>query len=143
MKAITLALALALVVPAPPPAWADQVAQVFEAPLERVWEATRTALRDQDWGIDDSDRALGTIVTKTHLLQGGEGVWIVGNELRVRLRVSVVSLSATSVRVAVERELLRRERVLWTAKDEPVHLTTADATYERAVLRAVTARLGG
>lgn len=143
MKAIVRALALAISLLTARPAAADQVTQVFEAPLERVWAATRTALDDQDWGIDDSDRALGTIVTKTHLLQGGEGAWIVGKELRLRLRVSVVPLSAAQVRVSVEREMLRRERVLWTAKDEPVHVTTVDATYERALLRAVAARLGG
>lgn len=137
VRALTIGVLLHLLAP---PASADMVTQVFEIPLERAWEAAFAVLDGQDWGVDDFDRALGVIVTKTHRLQGG-GAWI-SNELRVRLRLSVLPLSSTHVRVSVERELLRRERVLWAERDERVHVTTMDTTYERAVLRAIAARLG-
>ena len=138
---MTAALAFGIGVLLVAPASADMVTQVFEVPLERAWEAAFAALEGQDWGVDEFDRALGLIVTKTHRLEGG-GVWIVTKQLRVRLRLSVLPVTDTHVRVSIDREWLRRERVLWVENDERVHLTTPDTTYERAVLRAIAAQLG-
>ncbi len=142
MSKITAALAVAIgILVLASTASGDTVTEIFEVPLDRAWDAAFAAL-DQQWGVDEFDRSIGVLVSKTHRLSDA-GVWIVMRQLRVRLRMSVVPVTATQVRVSVQRELLRRERVLWMEKDERVHQDTADATYELAVMRAIAARLGG
>jgi len=142
MKGISTAVAVALaVLLVASVASGDVVTEVFEVPLDRAWDAAFAAV-DQEWGVDEFDRALGLLLSKTHRISD-PGAWVIIQQLRVRLRLSVLPVTATQVRISVERELLRRTRVLWDEKDERVHATAADSTYERAVMRAIAARLGG
>jgi len=141
MGKITAAVAVAIgILALVSTASGDTVTELFDVPVEQAWSAAFAAL-DQQWGVDEFDRAIGVLVSKTHRLSDA-GVWIIMRQLRVRLRLSVLPVTASQVRVSVERELVRRKRVLWVERDERVQQTTADATYELAVMRDIAARLG-
>jgi len=141
MSKITAAVAVAIgILALVSTASGDTVTELFDVPVEQAWNAAFAAL-DGQWGVDEFDRAIGVLVSKTHRLSDA-GVWIIMRQLRVRLRLSVLPVTASQVRVSVERELVRRKRVLWVERDERVQQTTADATYELAVMRDIAARLG-
>lgn len=141
MGKITAAVAVAIgVLALVSTASGDTVTELFDVPLEQAWNAAYASL-DQQWGVDEFDRAIGVLVSKTHRLSDA-GVWIIMRQLRVRLRLSVLPVTSSQVRVSVQRELVRRKRVLWVERDERVQQTTADATYELAVMRDIAARLG-
>ena len=128
---------------AAPATASDPLTRVFAAPVERVWPATLTALAAQGWEIDDVDPTVGAITTRSHRLQGDDaGPWARNTRLRLRLTVRPVDTERT--RVLVERELFRRERVLWVERDEPVALVDparAGGDLERFLFAAIARAL--
>jgi hypothetical protein len=121
----------------------DLLTREFPAPAERVWTATLAVLASQGWGVDDADQTIGAITTKSHRFQGDEtGMW--SKTTRLRLRLSVIPLAEERTRVAVEREVFRRERVFWVVRDERANVVDparADAELERALLSAIAGAL--
>ena len=128
-----LLVTLALNVPA---AAAEPVAQMFNAPMERVWTTVESVLKQLGWDIDRKDRAIGMITTESRRLEGEDyGVYAKGLRHRLTLHVKAASDSRTTV--TVERDTFRRERILWIDKDEP-----ANAGGGTEVQRAVLASIG-
>jgi hypothetical protein len=143
MKAIMAALLLVLGLLVTPGTASDPLRRVFPAPVERVWTATLTALATQGWGLDDADRTIGAITTKSHRVQGDDGgPW--ARNTRLRLRVTVLPVDAARTTVAVEREVFRRERVFWVERDERidvVDLARVEGELERFLLSAIARAL--
>ena len=117
-----------------PSARAAEVTQSFAAPMDRVWEVTRAVLRQQNWEIDKEDRTIGWISTKPRRVEGEEyGVYMKGTVHKLVLHVKAASASRTTV--GVERTVVKRERIMWIEKDEPV--TVTDREVEQALLAAI------
>ena len=137
MKAIAaLALAVALVTPA---LAADPVTRTYAADFDRVWAAAENALTAEGWRVDDAARPLGLLVTKTQRLAGDDdGMQAITQ--RVRLRLTLTAAGAGKTRVQVQREVFRRERVLWIERDEGVPI--ADGLGERAAEERVLGAIG-
>jgi uncharacterized lipoprotein len=140
MKPATVALLLVLVLAAAVPA-AEPVAQTFNAPVDRVWTVTEAVLKQLGWDIDKKDRTIGMIGTDSRRVEGEDyGVYAKG--VRHRLTLSVKAASENRTTVTVERELFRRERILWMDKDEAI--STASDTkreVERSILAAIARAL--
>ncbi len=133
MKAVALVLAL-LVVAVAPAAGADPVTRTFSAPADRVWTVTEAVLKHLGWDIDKTDRAVGLISTDSRSVEGEDyGVYAKGTRHRLRLQIKAVG--ATQASVTVDRELFKRERILFVDKDEPLKAT--DQSVERALLDAI------
>ena len=142
MKALLMAtLLITGLLSAPAQAWAP-LAQVFPAPVDRVWTATLAAVETQ-WGLDESDRTIGAIRTRSHRIEGDRpSLW--SKTLRVRLRVSVIPLDDSQTRVIVTRELFRRERLPWGERDERTDVNDpaqVAGELERHLLRAIARTL--
>jgi len=126
-----VALTLTAVTPA---VAADPVARTFGAPAERVWTVTEAVLKHLGWDIDKADRAVGLISTDSRRVEGEDyGVYAKGTRHRLRLQIKPVGERQASV--TVQRELFKRERILFVDKDEP--LTATDQSVERGVLEAI------
>ena len=114
------------------------VSRTFANPADRVWFAVQIALAGQGWKIEETDPAAGRMVTDVRSVDFKEfGVYGVGT--RHLLRVTVQAVGQTGTSVAVERELFREERLLWTSSRKPVE--TTDRSVENALLDAVQAAL--
>ena len=139
MKSSVSALLLALLLAAPPvPAADDEVKGTFAAPLDRVWYATETVLKQLGWKIDKADRTVGWITTDHRGLEGEEyGVYAKGT--RHRIRVIVKDAGSGRTVVTVERTVSKHERILFVDKDEPI--PTSDRTVERDVLTQIAKAL--
>jgi hypothetical protein len=138
MKAATVVLLLVLVLTAAMPAAAEPVAQTFNAPVDRVWTIAEAVLKQLGWEIDKQDRTIGMIGTESRRVEGEDyGVYAKG--VRHRLTLSVKAASDNRTTVTIERELFRRERILWMDKDEPI--STASDT-KREVERSILAAIG-
>jgi hypothetical protein len=138
MKGATVALLLVLVLAAAMPAAAEPVAQTFTAPVDRVWSVTEAVLKQLGWEIDKKDRTIGMIGTDSRRVEGEDyGVYAKG--IRHRLTISLKAASDNRTTVTIERELFRRERILWMDKDEPI--STASDT-KREVERSILAAIG-
>jgi hypothetical protein len=133
-KRVVASMMVALAMLAGPPVQAAEVTQSFAAPIDRVWEVTRAVLRQQDWEIDKEDRTIGWISTKPRRVEGEEyGVYMKGTVHKLVLHVKAVSTARTTV--GVERNVFKRERIMWIEKDEPVAVT--DRQVEKALLAAI------
>ena len=96
------------------------------------------ALAGQGWKIEETDPAAGRMVTDVRSVDFKEfGVYGVGT--RHLLRVTVQAAGQRGASVAVERELFREERLLWTSSRKPVE--TTDRSVEAALLDAIQAAL--
>ena len=138
MKGATVALLLVLVLAAAMPAAAEPVAQTFNAPVDRVWSIAEAVLKQLGWEIDKKDRTIGMIGTDSRRVEGEDyGVYAKG--IRHRLTLSLKAASDNRTTVTIERELFRRERILWMDKDEPI--STASDT-KREVERSILAAIG-
>jgi hypothetical protein len=116
------------------PVQAADVTQSFAAPIDRVWEVARAVLRQQDWEIDKEDRTIGWISTKPRRVEGEEyGVYMKGTVHKLVLHVKAAAAARTTV--AVERNVFKRERIMWIEKDEPIAVTSRDV--EKALLAAI------
>jgi hypothetical protein len=122
-------------------AWGQTVSpasRTFASPPDRVWFAVQKALTGEGWKIEETDPVAGRMVTDVRSVDFKEfGVYGAGTRHRLRLTVQAVDQTRTSV--AVERELFREERLLWTSNRKPVE--TTDRSVENALLEAVQAAL--
>ena len=136
MKFATLAVLLLLVIASVAPA-AEPVAQTFNAPVDRVWTITEAVLKQLGWDIDKQDRSIGMIGTESRRVEGEDyGVYAKGVRHRLTLYVKAASDNRTTV--TVERELFRRERILWIDKDEPFASSASTSRdVERSILTAI------
>jgi len=128
---VGLALAVALVTPA---LAGDPVELTYPADFDRVWTVAEKALKAEGWGIDDAARPLGVFVTKTQRVPGSDDA---------RLRVTLTTAGVSQTRVQIQREMIRRERILWGERDSGG--ASADAlaqrTLEERVLAAIAREL--
>jgi hypothetical protein len=134
MKQLFVALIFAGSAVAAAVATAEEVAQTFNAPVDRVWSVTEAVLKQLGWDIDKADRSIGWITTESRVVEGEDyGVYAKGT--RHRLRLIVKEAGGTTTRVSVERSLFKRERILFVDNDEP--LTTDDRSVEQSILSAI------
>jgi hypothetical protein len=113
---------------------ANPVEQAFRAPVDRVWATTLSVLKVMDWDIDKEDRTIGMIATKSRRIEGEEfGVYAKGTRHRLRLLIKAIDNARTNV--SIEREVFKRERILFVDKDEPMMAT--DQNVEKALLDAI------
>jgi hypothetical protein len=133
---ICAVLVLALVGPSSAIA-ADPVAQTYNAPSDRVWTVVEAVLKQLGWDIDKRDRTIGMITTDSRRLDGDNyGVYAKG--LRHKLMLYVKAASDNRTTVTIERDVFKRERILWIDKDEPVGDASAKkGEVEKAVLAAI------
>ena len=132
----TLICTLALVVVLASAAQAGEpVAQTFNAPVERVWTVTEAVLQQLGWDIDMKDRTIGMIGTESQRLDGDNYV-VYAKGRRHRLTLYVKAASDNRTTVTVERDVFKRERILWMDKDEPI-ATASDKQVERGILSAI------
>jgi hypothetical protein len=137
MKRVTLAVLLLLLFASTAPA-GEPVAQTFNAPVDRVWTVTEAVLKQLGWEIDKKDRTIGMIGTDSRRVEGEDyGVYAKGVRHRLTLYVKAASDNRTTV--TVERELFKRERILWIDKDEPF---AASASTNRDVERSILSAIG-
>ena len=136
MLAVTFAVLLLLGVASAAPA-AEPVAQTFNAPVDHVWTVTEAVLKQLGWEIDKKDRTIGMIGTESRRLEGEDyGVYAKGVRHRLTLYVKAASDNRTTV--TIERELFRRERILWIDKDEPFGSSgSGSRDVERSILAAI------
>jgi len=132
---VGLALAVALVTPA---LAGEPVELTYPADFDRVWTAAEKALKAEGWGIDDAARPLGVFVTKTPRVPGSDdAMWAITQ--RVRLRVTLTTAGVSQTRVQVQREMIRRERILWGERDSGG--ASADALAQRTLKERVLAAI--
>jgi hypothetical protein len=114
--------------------------RAFNAPLDRVWSATKSTLTGLGWEIDKEDRNGGWITTDSRTIEGGNyGVYAKG--LRHRLRVQVGGQPGSNrSTVTIERRVFKRERILWMDKEENV--PTTDRSVENQIFDAIARSLG-
>lgn len=113
---------------------AGPVERTFPAPVDRVWATTLSVLKVLGWDIDKEDRSIGFITTDSRRVEGEDyGVYAKGTRHRLRLQIKAVDNARTSV--SIERELFKRERILFVDKDEP--LTATDQNVEKSLLDAI------
>ena len=136
MRTVMYALLLALILASAASA-AEPLARTFNAPVDRVWRVTEAALKQLGWDIDKQDRTIGMIGTDSRRIDGTNwGVY--AKDLRHRLTLYVKAASDNRTTVTVERDLFRRERILWFDNDEPVATASGDKRdIERSVLAAI------
>ena len=135
MKLAICALLVVLLV-APAVSAAEPVAQTFNAPIDRVWTVVEAVLKQLGWDIDKKDRTIGMIGTDSRQVDG-ENYGVYAKGLRHRLTLYVKAASDNRTTVTIERELFRRERILWIDKDERVPATSDKRDVERSVLSAI------
>jgi hypothetical protein len=132
----TLMCALALVVVLASAARAGEpVAQTFNAPVDRVWAVTEAVLKQLGWDIDKKDRTIGMIGTESRRVDGDDYV-VYAKGRRHRLTLYVKAASDNRTTVTVERDVFKRERILWMDKDQPI-ATASDKQIERGILSAI------
>ena len=137
MKRATLAMLLLVVIASVAPA-AEPVAQTFNAPVDRVWTVTEAVLKQLGWEIDKKDRTIGMIGTDSRSVEG-ENYGVYAKGVRHRLTLYVKAASDNRTTVTVEREVFKRERILWIDKDEPF---AASASSNRDVERSILSAIG-
>ena len=120
-------------VPSPCPA-ADVASRTFDAPLDRVWTATESALKSLGWNIDTYDRAVGWILTDPRDVDLKEST-VSMEGMRHKLRLSLKAVGADRTTVSVERELYQEKRVLWMIERKAV--AAPDQTVETRILDAI------
>jgi len=140
MKLATLAVLLVLVFASAAPA-AEPVAQTFNAPVDRVWTITQAVLKQLGWEIDKQDRTIGMIGTESRRVEGEDyGVYAKGVRHRLTLYVKPASDNRTTV--TIERDVFKRERILWIDKDEPFAASAStNRDVERSILSAIAKAL--
>jgi hypothetical protein len=141
MKSI-LTLLLVVLALAPVVSAGEPVAQTFNAPADRVWSVAEGVLKQLGWEIDKdkNDRSIGMMTTESRRVEGEDyGVYAKG--LRHRLTLHVKAASDNRTTVTVERQLFRRERILWIDKDETVGTASTNTDVERSILTAIAKAL--
>jgi hypothetical protein len=113
---------------------AGPVEFTYNAPVDRVWDKTEAVLKILGWDIDKSDRTIGFIVTESRRMDG-DNYGVYEKALRHRLRVNVRAAGAHRTIVTIERNVFKRERILFVDKDEPITDRSRDT--EKSVLDAI------
>jgi hypothetical protein len=134
MRGSLWAVSLALLIAAASADAAGTVERTFNAPVDRVWSATEAVLKHLGWDVDKADRAIGFITTDSRRVEG-DNFGVYEKALRHRLRLNVKAAGDTRTTVGIEREVFKRERILFVDKDEPV--TDSSQAVEKAVLDAI------
>jgi hypothetical protein len=134
MRGSLWAVSLALLIAAVSADAAGTVERTFNAPVDRVWSATEAVLKHLGWDVDKADRAIGFITTDSRRVEG-DNFGVYEKALRHRLRLNVKAAGDTRTTVGIEREVFKRERILFVDKDEPV--TDSSQAVEKAVLDAI------
>jgi hypothetical protein len=135
---VGLVLLLALAGPPDPLAAAEVVSRTFEAPTDRVWTVTESVLKSLGWEVDQSDRAVGWLLTDSRAVDFKDYA-VYGKGLRHKLRIAMKAAGAGRTTVSVERELYTEERILWMTERKPVQ--APDQAVEKGVLDAIQAAL--
>ncbi len=131
---VVVSLLLLMAMLAGSAAAAGPVERTFPAPVDRVWATTLSVLKVLGWDIDKEDRSIGFITTDSRRVEGEDyGVYAKGTRHRLRLQIKAVDNARTGV--SIERELFKRERILFIDKDEP--LTATDQNVEKSLLDAI------
>jgi uncharacterized lipoprotein len=131
---VVVSLLLLMAMLAGTAAAAGPVERTFPAPVDRVWATTLSVLKVLGWDIDKEDRSIGFITTDSRRVEGEDyGVYAKGTRHRLRLQIKAIDNARTGV--SIERELFKRERILFVDKDEP--LTATDQNVEKALLDAI------
>jgi len=134
-RAGILALGLGLLVVAPRSSRsADVAVRTFDAPLDRVWTATVSVLKNLGWEIDTFDRAVGWILTDPRSVDFKEFA-VYGKGLRHKLRLSLKAVGSNQTTVSVEREVYEEKRVLWMIERKAI--APADQAVETGILDAI------
>jgi hypothetical protein len=116
---------------------AEPVAQTFTAPSDRVWTVVEAVLKQLGWEVDKRDRTIGMLTTESRTVEG-ENYGVYAKGLRHRLTLYVMPASDNRTTVTIERDLFRRERILWIDKDEPVGDAAAKkGDVEKSILAAI------
>ena len=136
MKVTTCAL-LVLLALAAPAAAAEPVAQTYNAPADRVWTVVEAVLKQLGWDVDKRDRTIGMLTTDSRRVEGEDyGVYAKGMRHRLTLYVKPASDNRTTV--TVERDVFKRERILWIDKDEPApDAVTKSTDVQKSILAAI------
>jgi hypothetical protein len=134
MRGSLWAVSLALLIAAASADAAGTVERTFNAPVDRVWSATEAVLKHLGWDVDKADRAIGFITTDSRRVEG-DNFGVYEKALRHRLRLNVKAAGDARTTVGIEREVFKRERILFVDKDEPV--TDSSQAVEKAVLDAI------
>jgi hypothetical protein len=113
---------------------ADAPSRTFNAPTDRVWAVTESVLKSLGWEIDESDRAVGWILTESRGVEFKDYA-VYGKGLRHKLRVALKAAGEGRTTVSVERELYTEERILWMTERKPV--TATEQTVETGLLDAI------
>ena len=135
MRLASCALLIVLLVASAATA-AEPVAQTFNAPIDRVWTVVEAVLKQLGWDIDKKDRTIGMIGTESRRLDG-ENYGVYAKGLRHRLTLYVKAASDNRTTVTVERDVFKRERILWIDKDEPIPPGANKPEVERSVLSSI------
>jgi hypothetical protein len=135
MRFLTCALLLVLALAGP--AFGEPVAQTFNAPVDRVWTVSEAVLKQLGWDIKQQDKTIGMLTTESRRVDG-ENYGVYAKGLHHRLTLHVKGTSNNRTIITIERELFRRERILWIDKDEPVGDAAAGkGEVEKSVLAAI------
>jgi uncharacterized lipoprotein len=116
----------------------EERGRVFRAPPDRVWAVTTSVLQSLGWRVDNEDRAVGWIVTKSRGIDHDDyGVYAKG--IKHRLRVVIKGEGSDRTAVTVERRVWKEERILWIDKEEEIQ--TTDRKVEQQVLEEIARSL--
>ena len=113
---------------------ADAVSRTFNAPKDRVWTVTESVLKSLGWEVDESDRAVGWLLTDSRSVDF-ENYGVYGKGVRHKLRVALKAAGEGRTTVSVERELYTEERILWMIERKAVQ--APDQAVEKGVLDAI------
>ena len=120
---------------------AEPVAQTYNAPIDRVWSVTEAVLKQLGWDIDKKDRTIGMITTESRSVNG-ENYGVYAKGVRQRLTLYVKPASDNRTTVTIERDVFKRERILWIDKDESVPASSdTKREVERSILGAIAKAL--
>ncbi len=136
-RTVALALLLSAVLAVPASA-ATPVTATVKGSMDHVWSVTMAVLKQLGWDIDKQDRTIGWITTDSRSVEGEDyGVYAKG--LRHKLTLHLKADGNARTTVSVEREVFKRERILWMDNDEPV--TAPGHEVEQSVLSAIQTSL--
>jgi hypothetical protein len=135
---VGLVLVLGLAGATDPLRAAEAVSRTFDAPIDRVWTVTESVLRSLGWEVDQSDRAVGWLLTDSRAVDFKDYA-VYGKGLRHKLRIALKAAGEGRTTVSVERELYTEERILWMTERKPVQ--APDQVVEKGVLDAIQTAL--
>ena len=113
---------------------ADAPSWTFDAPVDRVWTVTESVLKSLGWDVDQSDRAVGWLLTDSRGVAFKDYA-VYGKGVRHKLRIVLKATGEGRTSVSVERQVYAEERILWMTERKPI--PTSDQAVELEVLEAI------